>query len=134
MPLTGDAASDRDVLSSLSVTLNGREARFSTAVDPRSGNIHVAGIVRDGKPFLAEIGNVDVDVALEVLTPNPQIRTRAPLTQAPAVLSHTPGPRSDRPWISVSFSVYISVVSMHVCWDAPTSLLLHCFIESCACG
>lgn len=56
----------RDVLTSLSVTLNGQKAAFSTAVDPRSGAIRVAGIVRDGRPFLSEIGNVDVDVTLEV--------------------------------------------------------------------
>lgn len=58
-------SSGSDVLSSLSVTLNSKTAKFSTAMDSRSGNIHVAGIVRDGKPFLSEVGSTEVDVDLE---------------------------------------------------------------------
>lgn len=55
-----------DVLSSLSVTLNSKTARFSAGKDSRSGSIKVAGIVRDGKPFLSVVGSTEVDVDLEV--------------------------------------------------------------------
>lgn len=54
------------MLTSLTVKLGAPKARFSAAVEQRSGKIRVAGIVRDGKPFLSEIGDFDVDVTLEV--------------------------------------------------------------------
>lgn len=56
----------RDVLTSLTVALGAPSARFSSAVDSRSNKIRVSGVVRDGKPFLSQLGNFDVDVTLEV--------------------------------------------------------------------
>ncbi len=82
----------RDVLTSLTVSLGAPKARFSAAVDPRSNKICVSGVVRDGKPFLARIGNFDVDVTLEVglqglAEPLPRLRSRMP---APAMeVAHT---------------------------------------------
>ena len=54
------------MLTSLTVKLGAPKARFSAAVEQRSGKIRVAGIVRDNRPFLSEIGDFDVDVTLEV--------------------------------------------------------------------
>lgn len=64
----------REVLTSLTVKLGAPKSRFSAAVEPRSGKIKVAGVVRDGRPFLSEIGNFDVDVALEVNHLSPGLR------------------------------------------------------------
>jgi D-3-phosphoglycerate dehydrogenase len=58
-------SSGKDVLTSLTVKLGAPKARFSAAVEQRSGKIRVAGIVRDNRPFLSEIGDFDVDVTLE---------------------------------------------------------------------
>lgn len=61
----------RNVLTSLTVKLGAPKACFSAAVEQRSGKIRVAGNVRDGRPFLSEVGDYDVDVALEVSKKRP---------------------------------------------------------------
>jgi D-3-phosphoglycerate dehydrogenase len=55
------------ILSGIEVALGTADSRFSSAVDPASGRIAVAGTVKGapGLPFLTRIGAFDVDLALE---------------------------------------------------------------------
>ena len=56
---------NRDVLTSMTVSLGTKNSKFSGAVNAE-GDISVAGTVKAGHPFLTNVGNFDVDILIEV--------------------------------------------------------------------
>eukprot|EP00199_Chlamydomonas_sp_CCMP681_P000211 CAMPEP_0119102720 /NCGR_PEP_ID=MMETSP1180-20130426/1359_1 /TAXON_ID=3052 ORGANISM="Chlamydomonas cf sp, Strain CCMP681" /NCGR_SAMPLE_ID=MMETSP1180 /ASSEMBLY_ACC=CAM_ASM_000741 /LENGTH=582 /DNA_ID=CAMNT_0007087047 /DNA_START=100 /DNA_END=1848 /DNA_ORIENTATION=+ len=52
-----------EVLTSMSVALGSKSAKFSGAVD-KTGRVYVEGQVRNGQPFITKIGSFDVELAV----------------------------------------------------------------------
>jgi len=53
------------LIGEVTLTLNQSSSNFPSAVGDKSGSITVGGKIKDGKPYLAKVGNFSVDVSLD---------------------------------------------------------------------